>query len=60
MVDLLGHIFDDIFNTEDWSGYVSNWTENKYKNHTFFYKITRENIALTLQANEILSKDKTH
>jgi hypothetical protein len=59
MVDLLGHIFDDIFATQDWNGYIQNWTENTYKTNTFYYKITRENIALTLQANEILEKDET-
>lgn len=57
LVDLSGLIFDDVFATEDWSDYVGTWTSNKYKNNEFFYKITRENISLTLQAEEFLSKD---
>lgn len=56
LVDLAGHIFDDIFSIADWNGYIPNWTENKFKENTFFYKITRENISLTLQAEEILKK----
>lgn len=57
LVNLAGEIFDDIFSKEDWSDYNSNWTENKYHNSTFFYKITRENISLTLQAEALLNKD---
>lgn len=57
LVDLSGHIFDDIFSHEDWNEYVPTWTENKFKDHTFHYKITRENVSLTLQAEEILKKD---
>lgn len=57
LIDLAGEIFDDILSKDEWSEYISNWTENKYKNSLFHYKITRENISLTLQAEEILSKD---
>lgn len=56
LVNLAGHIFDDIFSEQDWNGYNPNWTENKYQDSTFYYKITRENIGLTLQAQEILNK----
>ena len=57
IVDYVGLVFDDIFSQEDWSEYNANWTENDYKGHKFFYKITRENISLTLQAEEILKKN---
>lgn len=57
LVDLSGHILDDIFSQEDWNEFVPNWTENTFKGHQFHYKITRENISLTLQAEEILKKD---
>ncbi|MAX67865.1 MAG: hypothetical protein QF441_07315 [Bacteriovoracaceae bacterium] len=56
LVDLTGLIFDDIFSNADWNNYNSNWTENKYKDNEFHYKITRENISLSLQAEEILKK----
>ena len=57
LVDLTGLIFDDIFATSDWSDYNSNWTENSYKSGNFFYKITRENVSLTLQAEEFLRRE---
>ena len=55
LVNFTGMIFDDIFATEDWNDYFSIWTENKFKDSKFFYKVTRENISLTLQAEQILS-----
>lgn len=57
LVDLLGLIFDDVFAQDEWADYNANWTENKYKGDCFYYKITRENVSLTLQAEEILKKD---
>jgi hypothetical protein len=57
LVNFSGVIFDDIFATEDWLDYVSAWTESKSKSSTFYYKISRENISLTLQAEEILKKE---
>ena len=54
LVDLSGHILDDIFAQEDWNEFFPTWTENKFKDHTFYYKITRENVSLSLQAEEIL------
>jgi hypothetical protein len=57
VVNLSGHILDDIFSKEDWSGFVPTWTENSIGKSNFHYKITRENIGLTLQAEEILKRD---
>lgn len=53
-VKLSSLIYDDIFATEDWSEYVHNWTENEIDQNALYYKITRENFSLTLQAEEIL------
>lgn len=55
LVDLIGAIVDDVISSEH-CDYIANWTENKFKGDTFFYKITRENISLTLQAEAILLK----
>ena len=55
LVDLIGAIVDDVI-TQEHCEYVANWTENKFKGDTFYYKITRENISLTLQAEAILMK----
>lgn len=57
LVDFCGVVFDDIFATPDWNEFNSNWTENIYKNSTFYYKLTRENISLTLQAEALLNKE---
>lgn len=57
VIDLTGEIFDDIFAIADWNDYNPNWTENQYKDNTFHYKITRENITLSLQAEEILKRE---
>jgi hypothetical protein len=57
VVNLTGHILDDIFSQEDWNEFVPNWTENDYDKIPFHYKITRENVGLSLQAEEILKKD---
>lgn len=54
VVDLVGDILEDIFATKDWNDYCLSWTDNEYRGNNFFYKITRENISLTLQANELL------
>ena len=53
-VSLTSLIFDDIFSNDDWNDYVLNWTENDIDNYKLFYKITRENMNLTLQAEELL------
>ena len=57
VVNLTGLIFDDIFSKEDWNEFIPNWTENQFEESNFFYKITRENIGLTIQAEELLKND---
>ena len=57
LVDFAGIIFDDIISTKDWSEYNSLWTENEYKGFKFNYKLTRENISLSMQAEELLKED---
>lgn len=57
IVDFSGHVFDDIFATKDWNEYIPTWTENKFRNINLFYKLTRENISLTMQAEEILKNN---
>lgn len=57
VVTLAGHIFDDIFSSEDWNEFIPHWTENQFDESVFFYKITRENIGLTIQAEELLKND---
>jgi ADP-ribosyl-[dinitrogen reductase] hydrolase len=56
IIQLAGHIFDDIFAVDEWSDFIPNWTENEYEGDLLHYKITRENISLSIQAEEILKK----
>lgn len=54
MIDLMGMFLDGYFATPDWNEYTAVWTETEFKKQTFFYQVTREDIALTLEANTLL------
>ena len=56
IIDLTGLIFQDISETKDWHEYIPSWQENEFNNETFFYKITRENISLTIKATQMLNQ----
>lgn len=51
--------FEEVFDTDNWSDYSSLWLETEYKKTTFFYKATRENIYLTIEANKLLAKERS-
>lgn len=59
MFDSVGVFFDAYFvkdeeSDEIWEEYILDWQEAEYNNQKFFYKVTRENIALTMQADDLL------
>lgn len=56
-IDLVGLFFDEIFADPDWNDFESNWQEVSHKNQNYFYKITRENINATLEANRLLGEN---
>ena len=56
-IDLVGLFFDEIFADDEWSEFEPNWQEVSHKGETYFYKITRENINLTLEADRLLGED---
>jgi hypothetical protein len=56
-IDLVGLFFDEIFSDEEWSDFEPNWQEVTHKSKNYFYKITRENIALTIEANKLLGPE---
>lgn len=56
-VDLIGLFFDEIFSAEDWDNFEPNWQEVTHKSQNYWYKITRENINATLEANKLLGDD---
>lgn len=56
LIDSMGVFFDSFFGDPDWNDYNSNWTEAKYKDLNFHYKVSRENVALTIQAEALLNQ----
>ena len=56
-VDLAGLFYDEIFSSDDWDEFEANWQEVSHKNQNYFYKITRENVNLTLEANKLLGEE---
>lgn len=56
-IDLAGLFFDEIFSNSEWDEFEPEWQEVKHKNKTYLYKITRENVSLTLEANKLLGED---
>lgn len=64
MVDAAGVFFDDYFSKVDsltsedeiFEDYVHDWDEAEFSNHKIYYKISRENIGLTIQANILLGE----
>jgi hypothetical protein len=57
MVDLTGKFFDEYFAEEEFEDFEPNWQPTEFKNQQFYFKVTRENIALSLQADELLKGD---
>ena len=56
LVDATGLFLDSYFQDENWDQYQVQWTKEETKKVSFFYKVTRENIPLTLEANELLKE----
>jgi hypothetical protein len=56
-VDLVGLFFDEIFTSEEWDEFEPLWQEVTHKHQNYWYKITRENINATLEANKLLGDD---
>lgn len=47
--------FEEVFDDEEnWSEYTSLWLETQVAKKKLYYKVTRENIYLSLEANKIL------
>jgi hypothetical protein len=68
MFDSIGVFFDAFFakdeggngsngsNDEIWDDYILDWEETNFNNQSFFYKVTRENIALSIEADLLLGE----
>ena len=55
LIDSAGVFFDQFFANPDWNDFDLRWNSFKFKSKTYYYSTSRENIALTLQANQLLS-----
>lgn len=53
LVDSCGLFYDTYFESND-DFYNSSWSEEEFQGINFYYKVTRENIGLTIQANKLL------
>ncbi len=56
-LEIAGLFFDEIFATKDWNEYEVNWQEVTHKNQTYYFKLTRENVGLSLEADKLLGSD---
>nr|BDT29494.1 hypothetical protein BHI3_29600 [Bacteriovorax sp. HI3] len=61
MFDAAGVFFDQFFAHEDtedeiWDEYILDWDEAEFGNEKFFYRVTRENVGLTMQADMLLGE----
>jgi hypothetical protein len=57
LIDVVGLFFDEIFSDGDWNEFEPNWQEVTHKNQNYYYKISRENINLTLEATKLLGPE---
>jgi len=55
-VAIAGMFFDEVFADEDWNAWEPNWQEVEWKEKKYWYKMTRENVMLTLQADRLLKE----
>lgn len=56
-IDIVGLFFDEIFADSEWDEFEPSWQEVTHKHQNYFYKISRENVNLTLEANKLLGPD---
>ena len=56
-IELVGLFFDEIFADEEWNDFEPVWQEVTHKHQNYFYKLTRENINLTLEADKLLGEE---
>lgn len=60
MLNFAGDFFETYFQSSDWSDYSPRWLEVDYQGNNLFYKVTRENLSLTLKAEELLKGNGEH
>jgi hypothetical protein len=56
-IEVAGLFFDEIFGNDDWDNFEPAWQEVSHKHQNYHYKLSRENINATLEANKLLGDD---
>ncbi len=56
LVDSSGLFFEAAFYGASKDLYDSAWRKSELRRQSFYYQVTRENVALTLQANQLLGE----
>lgn len=56
-IDLSGLFFDEVFSQDEWNEFEPQWQEVKHNHETYFFKLSRENINLTLEADRLLGEN---
>ncbi len=56
LVDSIGGFFDTYFSTPEWMDYKDSWEEEEFKGQKIYYKINRENVGLTIMADQLLNQ----
>ena len=54
LVEFIGIFFDQVFSSEEWEDYNPNWEMEEIKDFKIYFTVSRENILLTIKANQIL------
>lgn len=56
-IDVTGLFFDEIFADDEWDEFEPGWQEVTHKHQNYWYKLSRENINATLEANKLLGEE---
>lgn len=56
LLDGAGMFFDSFFAKKGWNDYTPAWTETPFRKKTIYYMSSRENVALTIEAERLLSQ----
>ncbi|RLA61920.1 MAG: hypothetical protein DRQ88_09880 [Epsilonproteobacteria bacterium] len=54
LIDSVGVFFDSHFGNTEGNDYNTSWSNETFRNIEIFYQVSRENILLTLKADELL------
>lgn len=56
IVDSAGIFIEQYLTSSHWDGYIANWTEEEVKGVVIHYQVTRENVKLSIMADQLLNQ----